>query len=64
MFLEVHLCDTGKHFWEMSLDHLNLSGVTNDFKKILITDEIESSEGLSLLIQVFTQFFLNVIKGV
>lgn len=61
MFLEVHLGDTSEHFWEMSLDHLDLCGVTNDFKKILITNEVESSEGLSLLIQVFTQFFLNVI---
>jgi len=33
-----------KHFWEMSLDHPDLFGVSNDLKEILITNEVESGE--------------------
>lgn len=46
----------------MSLHILDLLGVTNDLKQVLVTDEVESRKVRPLLLQVLTESFLDVLQ--
>ena len=44
--------DTAKEFLEMILDDLRVLSLTQDFEQIIVSNEIEARELLSLLFQV------------
>lgn len=45
--------------------HLSyIFGVTDDFQEVLVTDEVESSKALALLLQVVTESFLNLAEHI
>jgi len=46
----------------MGLDNSWIFGLTKDFQKVIVTDEIESGENGSLLFQEIIQGFLTVIQ--
>lgn len=56
--------NTLEHFGEVALHVLNCLGVSNNFKKVFITYEIESGETLSLLFEVLSKSLLDVLKRV
>ena len=56
--------NTLEHFGEVALHVLNSLGVSNNFKKVFITYEIESGETLSLLFEVLSKSLLDVLKRV
>lgn len=58
----VDRADTLEHLWEMSHDILNLFRVADDLEKVLVTDEVEASEILSLLLQVLTESLLDELQ--
>lgn len=43
----------------MALDVSDVLGITNNFQKVLISDEVETSIGRTLCFQIVTKSFLN-----
>lgn len=48
----------------MALHIRNVLGITNDVKQIIITDEVETSEGLTLCLEVITESLLDLLKEI
>ena len=62
LVLVVDRADTLEHLWEVTHDILNLFRVADDLEKVLVTDEVEASEILSLLLQVLTESLLDELQ--
>ena len=54
-----HATDALEHLREMPLDLLDILGVTDNLKQVLVTHEVEAGEVLSLLLEVLTESFLD-----
>ena len=53
---------SSKHLLEMLGNTEDVVAVTDDFKQIFITDEVETREGDTFTFQVFTECFLDLIE--
>ena len=60
--VEFDLVDAAKELLQVSLDHQGILSLTQNLKQVIVTDEVESRELLTLLLEVVIQSLLAHVK--